>query len=231
MDCRQTQWSQLQPVEPILRQTTIHTKRHDTALGLRSDRYEDPDRSGRKTANGELDNPRRWAVQPLGVVDREDDRAVGGQKAKDIEDGARDGPLVRRWTRPRCPEQRNLQGAAPRLGEGGQGFVEHADEEIIQRTKGETRLRVRRAARRRTFHHGIQELPEGIEFLAPADDLACRRRHARPLEWPQGDPIDNWRPNEGAAIGWRRRLLTYRTVPEFSALAHAHGTDRNSVAT
>ena len=79
--------------QPLVAERTVEAKRRRVAA-RRTQREEEPDRTALEPSSGELEHSRRGAVEPLDVVDRDDDRSRRGKVAEDGDRGRRDGALT-----------------------------------------------------------------------------------------------------------------------------------------
>ena len=99
-----------------------------------------------QTPEDELEHPGRWFVQPLDVVDRQDQRAIACRTTDDVsrsdkEYGERLGRI-----RSRHPQQCRFERDALRLGQFRQRpLVRQIAEEVVQRREGECGLHLRRS--------------------------------------------------------------------------------------
>jgi hypothetical protein len=103
------------PVEARRRSCPAQAER--VAAGTDAQRHHDPDRRILQTPGHEGQHPGRGRIQPPDIVDREDHRTGGGQRAQDAQRGERHRPLVRWSTLDLCSEERGVQGALLRRRE------------------------------------------------------------------------------------------------------------------
>ncbi len=83
-------------------------------------------------------------VEPLDVVDPNENRALSAERAKDAECADRHRPLQRLLLHGLPPQQRHLERAPLWLGELAEDLVRYLGEQIAERGVGELRLRLDR---------------------------------------------------------------------------------------
>jgi hypothetical protein len=103
------------PVKAQRRPCLTQTER--VAAGANAQRHQDPDRRILQTADHERQHPGRRRVQPLDIVDRDDQRSGRGQRAQDAQGRERHRSLVRWSTLDLCSEERGVQRASLRRGQ------------------------------------------------------------------------------------------------------------------
>ena len=94
--------------QPLIAERTVEAKRR-RAAARRTQREEESDRTSLEPASGELEHARRGAVEPLDVVDRDDDRSRRSEVAEDGDRRSRDGALTGDGIGATRPQQRNFE--------------------------------------------------------------------------------------------------------------------------
>jgi hypothetical protein len=97
------------PVEAQRRSCLTQPERVTAATNAQ--RHQDPDRRILQTTNHERQHPGRGHIQPLDIVDRDDDRTRSGQRAHNPQRRDRHRSLVRWSTLHLCSEKRSVQRA------------------------------------------------------------------------------------------------------------------------
>jgi hypothetical protein len=87
------------------------------AAGTNAQRHQHPDRRILQTTNHERQHPGRGNIQPLDIVDGDDQRTGRGQRAQNSQRRDRHRSLVRWSTLDVCSEQRGVQRALLRSRE------------------------------------------------------------------------------------------------------------------
>ena len=155
--------------QPLLRERAPQPERGIVCF-VCSDRREHPRRSF-EPAGCELEHAARRAVEPLRVVDRDDDRPVGRERCEHAGECRRDesclGRLVRRLAQQRRGERALLHG-----WQGAARLVEALADEVRQRGVRKARLRLRRA---RT-QHAVAAPRRVLDAARPQSRLADPRR-------------------------------------------------------
>ncbi len=85
----------------------------DGRVGRRPHRREQADALVTQAPERDLQHAGRRRVEPLEVVEREDDRLPLGEHAEDVEHGQSDGSRVRSNLPGLCQEERDLERAPP----------------------------------------------------------------------------------------------------------------------
>jgi hypothetical protein len=80
--------------------------------GSEPERLEDADRLVRQTPEDERQHPGRRAVEPLHVIDRDDDRPACREAAQDVSRGKGDGPGIGRAAGVLAPQRRAVERSA-----------------------------------------------------------------------------------------------------------------------
>ena len=80
----------------------------------------------------EAEGSRRRGVQPLQIVDRDEQRPVFGEQLDRAANGDPDRPRIHPLTRVLLAQERDLERTAPRRRQPGQDFVEHVLEQIAE---------------------------------------------------------------------------------------------------
>ena len=107
-------------------------------------------------------------IEPLGVVDPDEYRALPGERPQNAECPDRDRPLQRLLSRGFPPQQRRLERVSLWLGELAQDIVRHVGEQITERCVCELRLRLDGS----TGQHPIRVGRGSHETLPPEHGLA-----------------------------------------------------------
>ena len=107
---------------------------------------EQADRRLSEPTGDELERTRRRRVEPLDVVDGQENRSGLGQRAHDAEEAQRDGARLRRGAFGLPPEQRNLERVPLRFGEPRHRFGRDVLQQVAERGERELRLRIDRPA-------------------------------------------------------------------------------------
>ena len=185
---------------------------HRAAAGAA--REQERDRLTGEPAGGERERLGRLHVEPRDVVDRDDDRAVGGDRAQQVQEPERDRAWVRRLGRALGAQQRDLQRRPLRGRQRCQLALVDAGAQVTQRGERQPRLgaarprhqyaqpalaRVRDAGLperrladpRSAGEHerarrdlGLDEAADRLELRVTADDLGLRVRHMTTLSDP-----------------------------------------------
>ena len=174
-------------------------------------REQERDRLAGQPPGGERERLGRLHVEPRDVVDRDDDRAVGGDGAQQVQQPERDRAWLRRLGRTLGAQQRDLQRRALRGRQRSQLALVDAGAQVTQRGERQPRLG---AARPRHEHAhpalarvldaglperrladprpagehecagrdlGLDEAADRLELGVTADDLGVRARHMTTL--------------------------------------------------
>ncbi len=135
----ETQWPDPEPLEPLVGEGALELE-GSRDLGNLPQRRQQADALLAETSQRDLEHACRRRVEPLDVVERSDDRAALGEKAKHIEQGesdrARIGSLLARLGEEKC----DLERATTRWGERGRHLVEDRRQEVGETREGEQRL-------------------------------------------------------------------------------------------
>jgi len=94
--------------ESLATERTVKTQWH-RAAGRRTQGEEEANATTLESPRGKLEYPGRGTVEPLDVVDRDDERRRGGQLAQDGHDGRRDRTLTGDRVTVGGSQQRNLE--------------------------------------------------------------------------------------------------------------------------
>src|SRR5581483_238913 len=131
--------------EPTGREQALAVERLGDSMPL-PDGHEQPDRLRAEPPQRELERSRRGGVEPLGVVERDEERAPLGHDAKHVEHREPDRMAVWRSI-PRLGDQEgDLERAPPRRKQRRSGLLEHGAEELRKTGEGKGRLRLDPAA-------------------------------------------------------------------------------------
>jgi len=142
MDGGQGERSQPQPLgwQPAL-------KRNPGRLATgEADGGEHADGLGPKTAQGEGQHRRRGRIQPLGIVDGNQQGAGRGQGAEHIQHGEPDGTPIGWLPLGLGQQQRHLERAPLGHGKSGQRLLQDPGQEVTEGGEGEPDLRASRPA-------------------------------------------------------------------------------------
>ena len=123
-----------------------------------ADRDENSDAARAETAGCEVESEERRGVEPLEVVDRHDDRPVGGQPIEDAEHGRSDRSLVGRLGI-RSTKERDLERPSLRRREPLEDAVSREADQIREPGERERRLGLRRARRQ----HPVPEIAGALD--------------------------------------------------------------------
>jgi hypothetical protein len=163
----QAQPAEPDPDQPVRRQRPIEPPRHDDTMII-AERGQHTDRFVGQPSHDVLDDRRRGLVEPLRVVDRDHDRCGPRDRPDELEHADPDRSVVRHQLIAVGPQQRDLEGAALRRGQRGQGLLGQPVEQIAQSHEGEHRLGLGRPADQQP----IAEALGGRDRLAPHRGLA-----------------------------------------------------------
>ena len=100
-------------------------------------------RSSAKRRKHEREDPGRWSVDPLEIVDRDDHGRIGGETSQGVGDGKRDGPWIDRATGRLGSQQRRLERLAERGRHPRVQSTRRIAEEIAERSVGQSGFRLR----------------------------------------------------------------------------------------
>jgi hypothetical protein len=132
----------------------------------------------------ELEHASRGRVEPLGVVDGDEDGPMLGERAEHVEKRERDRALIRSF-RARLPDEQSAFERTPtRAGECSQSFVEPLPEQIGESGERERRLRLGGAA-----GQDAPELPSGPVNAGMPENRLADTRLARNDQ--RGRPVPN----------------------------------------
>ena len=146
------------------------------------------DRLVANTPHRERKRGRGRRVEPLDVVDGQQDRTAAGERAQSSEERDRDRTLIGHGPASLSEQQRELQGTALRGGERGENLVENRLEEVAERRKRQRGLgRARRRGQNpkltasRGFDAGAPQgrLPDPGLALDQKRGPTAERRHER----------------------------------------------------
>ena len=156
--------------EPIRRKRAIELHR-DGRVGRRPHRREQADTLVTQAAERDLQHTGRRRVEPLEVVEREDDRLPLGEHLEDVEQGQPDGSRVRSNLPGLGQQERDLERAPPQLRERGCHLVEDRCEQV-----GEPRERQQRLGLHAPVQQDAAEPLLGfLDTCLPQDRLADPR--------------------------------------------------------
>jgi hypothetical protein len=176
--------------EPLRWEPGLERDRGWLAIG-ETDSREHANRLSHQTAEGEGKDSRRGLVEPLGIVDRDEQRAATGERAEDVQEGKPDRPLVWRLPFRLGEEERRLERPPLRRGNSGQRVLECAGEEVAERGEGELHLRAGGPAGKRPLPTrpgaGKARLPE---HRLPDSHLALEHKGARASREPREKPAE-----------------------------------------
>jgi hypothetical protein len=158
-----------QPLEAIVRQRQFGQSRHVPSLQPAGDQQSD--RPFSETAGDELERTRRRSVEPLDIVDRQEDGSALGQRPHDAEEAQRDRARKRRRAFGLPAQQCHLERAPLRLGETRHRFGRDVLQQVAQRGEGELCLRIDRPA----DEHVIRPRPGAGDDALPQCGLADPR--------------------------------------------------------
>ena len=99
----------------------------------------------RQAAHRERQGARRGRVQPLDVVDRDQDRLTLREQEQRVADGHREGPDIHRLVRPLSEQKRALERATPGAGQLGQHVRERVLEQVSERRVRDAQVDLARA--------------------------------------------------------------------------------------
>jgi hypothetical protein len=105
-----------------------------------SPREEEPDRLSAEAPGGERERIGRRCVEPLNVVDRDDELALLRKPAQDSEQSERDGSTEECAPVRLAPEERHLERLALRLGKAGQHRLGHVLKQVAEGGEGQRDL-------------------------------------------------------------------------------------------
>ncbi len=150
--CRR-QRSEPQTAEATLGECLLEVERH-SGRSLDASRDQQPNRLVRQSAGHERESALRGMVEPLHVVDPDEDRALSGERAQDAERSDRHRPLQRLLPYGLPPQERHLERVTLWLGELAQDLVRYLGEQIAERSVGELRLRLDGSTRQHPVRAG-----------------------------------------------------------------------------
>jgi hypothetical protein len=93
-----------------------------------------------ETPSGEMENGGRRSVQPLDVVDRDDERTLPRERPNGGQESEDDSPLIGGWPCCLLEEKGNLERVPLGAGKIGEDVIEDVPEEVDQRRIRELRL-------------------------------------------------------------------------------------------
>ena len=128
---------------------------------------------------------RRRGVEPLEIVNREDERALGRQETQGAEGRDRDGALVGRCSVGTLEEQRDPQGIGLRRGKLLEQFLEHGVEQIAEAREREPRFGLGRSCRQDAGSRACAP-PRHPPARASSFRLPARRRARIRTDHPRG---------------------------------------------
>src|SRR5919106_6088870 len=100
---------------------------------LRASREEEADRFVAQSPGRECEGIGRRCVEPLRIVDRQDQRSLLGEHSQSTEDAERDRSALQPSRLRSSSQQRNFEGLALRVGKPPERSVWHVSEEITER--------------------------------------------------------------------------------------------------
>jgi hypothetical protein len=109
-------------------------------LRRQSHRREQPHRLRLETSGAEREHEGGGGVEPLEVVDGDDERALGRESPHSTKEGGRDCALVGRHTARVLEQERNLESAPLRPWQGGEDVVARIAEQVGEPGEGELYL-------------------------------------------------------------------------------------------
>ena len=162
---RQRERTELEPLQRLPLESAIESERRPVG-SFASARHEQSEARGESTAD-ERERTLGRLIQPLRVVERDDERTLGAERAQHAQQRARGRARIRRR---HClpPQQRDLERLLLRCRQLAAHLVERAAEEIAKRGVGKLRLRLRRAR----LQHAIAPLVGRAHGLEPQGCLA-----------------------------------------------------------
>jgi hypothetical protein len=128
-------------------QLLAHTERRFDITRARAQGDEEGNPLVLQSARDEADQERARSVEPLDVVDRNNDGTVLRQEPERSEKRRRHGALIGRLRSGLCAQERNVERAPLRRRERVRDILVRCIEEIAQPGKGEVRLGFARGAR------------------------------------------------------------------------------------
>jgi len=139
----EAQRPQAKLLEALGGERSLHRERRRSGLPCPPGE-QDADRKVLQAPDREAENARRRRIEPLNVVDGEDEGAARRQQAKSAREREPDGALVWRERDHLLEEERDLERAPLRPGEPGEHLPQTRVEQVGERSERELRLDLHR---------------------------------------------------------------------------------------
>ncbi len=209
----QRQRAHVQPLPPL--GGDAGGQLENRCAGLAADGEQEAGGAVDEATNGVRENGGRRIVEPLGVVDREDQRLLAGELAQERRRGDRERPLVRQLAGRLGPQDRDLQSVPLHGGKNGELGLDDRGQQVGQASEGERSLGLRRRRAQDPGFALVGALDRGPPDRRLADprlaiDEQARQARLGPLEHPI-DRLDLASPPDEFGVHPVIRLAGLRT--------------------